>query len=79
MAYSILEAIAQQSSSGTSVQILPVNIYGSGESTTSWIVALGIQKAVDNGATILNLSLGGAGTVPFWTTSSSRRLPLAFQ
>ena len=61
MAYSILEAIAQQSSSGTSVQILPVDIYGSGESTTSWNVALGIQAAVDNGATVLNLSLGGAG------------------
>jgi len=61
MAYSILEAVAQQSSSGTSVQILPVDIYGSGESTTSWNVALGIQAAVDNGATVLNLSLGGAG------------------
>ncbi|MGD0251772.1 MAG: S8 family serine peptidase [Verrucomicrobiota bacterium] len=61
MAYSILEAIAQQSSSGTSVQILPVDIYGSGESTTSWNVALGIQTAVDNGATVLNLSLGGSG------------------
>jgi len=43
------------------VQILPVDIYGSGESTTSWNVALGIQAAVDNGATVLNLSLGGAG------------------
>jgi hypothetical protein len=61
MAYSILEAIAQQSSSGTSVQILPVDIYGGGESTTSWNVALGIQAAVNNGATVLNLSLGGAG------------------
>lgn len=61
MAYSILEAIAQQSSGGSSVQILPVDIYGGSESTTSWNVALGIQAAVDNGATVLNLSLGGAG------------------
>jgi hypothetical protein len=64
MAYSILESIAQQSGGGTSVQILPVDIYDSGESTTSWNVALGIQKAVDNGATILNLSLGGVGDSP---------------
>ena len=61
MAYSILEAIAQQSSGGSSVQILPVDIYGGSERTTSWNVALGIQAAVDNGATVLNLSLGGAG------------------
>jgi len=61
MAYSILKAIAQQSSGGSSVQILPVDIYGGSESTTSWNVALGIQAAVDNGATVLNLSLGGAG------------------
>jgi hypothetical protein len=61
MAYTILEAIAQQSSGGSSVQIQPVDVYGGSENTTSWNVALGIQKAVDSGATVLNLSLGGAG------------------
>ncbi|MEJ0089189.1 MAG: S8 family serine peptidase [Limisphaerales bacterium] len=60
MAYTILEAIAQQSSGGSSVQIQPVDVYGGSESTTSWLVALGIQKAVDNGANVLNLSLGSA-------------------
>jgi hypothetical protein len=39
---------------------LAVNVYGSGETTTSWSVALGIKAAVDNGATVLNLSLGGS-------------------
>jgi hypothetical protein len=61
MAYTILEAIAQASGGSTSAQILPVNVYESGETTTSWDVALGIQTAVDNGATVLNLSLGGTG------------------
>jgi hypothetical protein len=58
MAYTILEAIAQQSSGGSSVQIQPVDVYGGNQTTTSWFVALGIQKAVDSGATVLNLSLG---------------------
>ncbi|MEI9865423.1 MAG: S8 family serine peptidase [Limisphaerales bacterium] len=58
MAYTILQAIAQQSSGGSSVQIQPVDVYGGSETTTSWLVALGIQKAVDSGANVLNLSLG---------------------
>jgi hypothetical protein len=61
MAYTILAAIAQQSSGGSSVQILPVDVYGGNQTTTSWYVALGIQKAVDGGANILNLSLGSSG------------------
>jgi hypothetical protein len=62
MAYTILEAIAQQSASGaSSVQIQPVDVYGGNETTTSWYVALGIQKAVDSGANVLNMSLGSAG------------------
>jgi hypothetical protein len=60
MAYTILSAIAQQSSSGgSSAQILPVDVYGGNANTTSWDVALGVQKAVDGGATALNMSLGG--------------------
>ncbi len=60
MAYTILEAIAQQSTAaGTSAQILPVDVYGPNASATTWDVALGVQKAVDSGATVLNLSLGG--------------------
>ena len=62
MAYTILEAIAQQSSSGaSSVMIQPVDVYGGNQTTTSWYVALGIQKAVDSGANVLNMSLGSAG------------------
>lgn len=60
MAYAILQAVAQQSSGGSSVQIQPVDVYGGTQTTTSWNVALGIQAAVNNGATVLNLSLGSS-------------------
>jgi Subtilase family len=59
MAETILRAVSQSSGGKSPVRILSVNVYGSGETTTSWNVALGIQAAVDNGATVLNLSLGG--------------------
>jgi hypothetical protein len=62
MAYTILSAIAQQAANGgSSVQIQPVDVYGGNQTTTSWYVALGIQKAVDDGANVLNMSLGSAG------------------
>ena len=62
MAYTILSAIAQQSANGgSSVQIQPVDVYGGNQTTTSWYVALGIQKAVDSGANVLNMSLGSSG------------------
>jgi thermitase len=61
MAETILRAIQLAANGSTSAQILPVNVYSSGETTTSWDVALGIQAAVDNGATALNLSLAGTG------------------
>ena len=62
MAYTILQAAASSTqSSSTSFQIQPVNVYGSGETTTSWNVALGVQAAVNAGATVLNMSLGSTG------------------
>ena len=61
MAYTILNAISQTSGGSSSARILPVDVYGTGETTTSWNVALGVQAAVNNGATILNLSLGSSG------------------
>ena len=61
MAYTILNAISQASGGSSSVQIQPVDVYGGNETTTSWYVALGIQKAVDSGANVLNMSLGSGG------------------
>ena len=60
MAETILRAVAQVGDGSSSVRILAVNVYGAGETTTSWSVALGVKAAVDNGATMLNLSLGGS-------------------
>ena len=59
MAQTVLRAAAQQGAS-SSVRILPVNVYGNSETASSWNVALGVQAAVDGGATVLNMSLAGS-------------------
>jgi thermitase len=61
MAETILRAMGIAGQGASSAQILPVDVYGSSASTTSWNVALGIQAAVNGGATVLNLSLGSSG------------------
>jgi len=58
MAETILRSIEQASGGGTSVQILPIDIYGANPSSSSFDVAMGIAAAVNGGADILNLSLG---------------------
>ncbi len=47
------------------MRVLPVDVYGSGGSTSTFEVALGIQEALNAGATIINLSLGGTGDSQF--------------
>lgn len=59
MAETILRSLEGVTKGSTSVQILPVDVYGSAGETTTWNVAMGIVQAVNNGATVLNLSLGG--------------------
>jgi len=61
MAQTILRSIEQTSGGNTSIQILPVDIYGANESSTSFDVAMGIATAVNEGADIINLSLGSYG------------------
>ena len=60
MAETILRAVSQAGGGSSGVKILPVQVYDSSETTSTWNVALGVQAAVNGGATILNLSLGGA-------------------
>jgi hypothetical protein len=42
-------------------KILPVDIYGSGESTTTYEVMEGVLAAINGGANPINMSLGGTG------------------
>lgn len=58
-------AAAPDAASGTTVRILPVDVYGNRESTTSYEIALGLQAAINHGADIVNLSLGGTDPSPF--------------
>ncbi len=63
MAETILRGISLSTTAneGTTTRILPVDVYGGGESTSTFAVAQGIYAAVNYGATIVNLSLGGEG------------------
>ena len=65
MAETILRNIATMTQGSSSVQILPVDVYGPNASTTTFDVANGIAQAVNNGATVINLSLGSSGDSPF--------------
>jgi hypothetical protein len=61
MAETIMGALQAKTGGNTSVRILPVDVYGGGETTTTFDVANGIVQAVNNGADIINLSLGSTG------------------
>jgi hypothetical protein len=61
MAETVLRSLQSVTKGSTSAQILPVDVYGPNESTTTWNVANGIVQAVNGGANVINLSLGGTG------------------
>lgn len=63
MAETILRGLSQlpDQKGQTSVRILPVDVYGNNEGTTTFEVASGIAAAVRAGASVINLSLGGQG------------------
>src|SRR5262249_22240638 len=67
MAETILHGLtfAPQENGGSSVRVLPVDVYGNNADTTTFDVAKGIYAALSSGATIINLSLGGDGDSPF--------------
>lgn len=67
MAETILHGLnlAPKETGGSSVRILPVDIYGGNEETTTFDVAKGIYAAINAGATIINLSLAGDGDSRF--------------
>jgi hypothetical protein len=61
MAETMLRSLQAVTKGSTSVQILPVNVYGPNPSSSTFEVAQGVVQAVNNGAKIVNLSLGGEG------------------
>ena len=58
-------ATTQESGATTSVRVLPVDVYGNAESTSTFNVAQGIVEALNAGATVINLSLASAGDSQF--------------
>jgi hypothetical protein len=60
-----LRSLQSATDGRTSVQILPVDVYGSKPNTTTFDVAAGMVAAANGGANILNLSLGSEGDSPF--------------
>jgi hypothetical protein len=61
MLYNLLYSASQAGHGSSSLRVVDVDVYGPNPMTTSWDVALGVQAAVNNGANILNMSLGGGG------------------
>jgi hypothetical protein len=65
MAETILNSLATVTKGSSSVEILPVDIYGPNTSTTTFDAANGIVTAYNNGAKIINMSFGSEGDSPF--------------
>ncbi len=49
----------------SSVRILPVDVYGNNETSSTFDVARGISEAIKGGANYINLSLGGTGDTEY--------------
>jgi len=65
MAETILNSVQTMTQGKTSVEILPVDVYGPNTSTSTFDVAAGIAAAVNGGANVINLSLGSNSDSPF--------------
>ena len=67
MAETILKSLSlnMENLEGTKWRILPVDVYGSSPSTTTFDVARGIYAALPSGPSIFNLSLGSEADSPF--------------
>jgi hypothetical protein len=57
-------AVAAGGETRSTVRILPVNVYGNSESTSTYEVTMGVYEAIKRGASVINMSLGGDGDSP---------------
>jgi hypothetical protein len=65
MAETMLRSVQSVTKGSTSVQILPVDVYGPNATTSTFDVANGIVQAVNGGAKVINMSLGSQGDSTF--------------
>ena len=65
MLQNILRAASSASGGSSSMQVISVDMYGSSPTTSTFNVAAGVVQAVNNGANIINLSLGSPGDTQF--------------
>ncbi|MGV3757231.1 MAG: S8 family serine peptidase [Verrucomicrobiota bacterium] len=68
MAETILRALSMVAEGSSSTKILPVDVFGSRETTSTFDLANGIYLAVKNGATVINMSLGSPATAGYLET-----------
>ncbi|HXT13387.1 MAG TPA: S8 family serine peptidase [Candidatus Angelobacter sp.] len=68
MADTIWRAVQANTSGQTSAKMMSVDVYGPNETTSTYDVATGIYDAVQAGANVINLSLGGQGDSTFLHT-----------
>lgn len=54
-------ASTQDKGATTAVRVLPVDVFGNSENTSTYNVAVGIAEALNAGATVINLSLASGG------------------
>jgi hypothetical protein len=64
MAETMLRSLQANTQGSTSVQILPVDVYGNQEESSTWTIANGVTAAYNGGAQIINLSLGSDADSP---------------
>jgi hypothetical protein len=64
MAETILRALEQATGGKTSVQILPVDVFGGNKNTTTFDTVNGATAAYNGGAKVINMSLGSAADSP---------------
>ena len=69
MAGTIATALFQSSGGHTSARILPVNAYASGDTTTTDHLLQAVVAAVNGGATVINISAGGATDSPVFDSA----------
>lgn len=61
MLETVLPTLARITGGSTSVKVLPVDVYGANATTSTFDVAQGVATAINNGANIINMSLGSTG------------------